>query len=221
MRRQFPFDAGAAMVATLIMFVSSQFATAKDMADAKSGAKPADAQAAGEVKPKVPTIAICNFRGPLNTRIDTNLVYKIKVGRISDPDPGDFAYLGGNIAKKLIAQLKAKYGDDGVIHLRAASDDDDDVAVRKKDARYILKGTIDEIRFEANVLLGPWYSIRVSSKLVSSDSGDTLWRMSNKQFQHFYKSDANKEVADVFAELVVPQVVEKISTEVTQTLDNQ
>lgn len=180
----------------------------------------AEAQATGDAKAKLPTIAIANFGGPLNTKIDTNLLYKLKVGRISDPDPGDFAYLGGNIAKKLMAQLKTKYGEDGVIHVRAG-DDDDDGPSKKKEARYLLKGTIDEIRFEANVVLGPWYSIRVSSKLVSSDDGETLWRMSNKQFQHFYKSDANKEVADVFAELVVPKVVEKISAEVTQALDNQ
>lgn len=167
-------------------------------------------------------VGVMNFRGPLKVDIDTNLWYKIKAGRISDPDPGDFAYLGNVIAKQVLSDLKSSLGERAVhISSREADDDGDDAKSSATRARYILKGTIDSVRFEGNIVLGPWYSLNVSSRLVSSQSGRTVWRMSNRQFQKIYKTVKGEEISDVFAEVIVPKVVAYISPRVKQAIDSE
>lgn len=182
---------------------------------------PARAQTADSKKPAL--IGVASFKGPLKVEIDTNLWYKIKAGKIRDPDPGDFAYLGNIISKRVMEDLKTKYPD-RVIHISAAAIDDDesdDVPLKKKEsAKYILKGTIDSVRFEANVVLGPWYSLNISARLISTESGDVVWSMHNHQFQKIYKTVPGEEEADVFAQIIVPKVVTYVSPRVQQALDS-
>lgn len=173
-----------------------------------------------------PLMVLMPVNGPLECDLDASLVYKLKSHQ-SDPNPAEFDYLAGALQHKLQSSIKEKLGNT-VVRLQdtsaansADAATDPSLAAKRTHARYVLTGTIEEVRFEGNVVLGPWYQMRLSSKLVDGATGRVMWQLSNKKFEQFHKTEPKKNPAQVMEESLLPEITDYITAEVSRVLSTQ
>lgn len=170
-----------------------------------------------------PNLVLLPVDGPVQVELDPSVVYKFKSHQ-EDPTPSEFQYLSGALQRTLQAHLRGSTGG-GAVRWQDTSAGRESVtdvrtAGKRVGARYVLSTTIEEVRFEGNVLLGPWYQMRVSSKLFDGNTGTMLWHMSNKKFENFHKVDAGKRPAQIMEEILLPKVAEHVNREVTLATAN-
>lgn len=171
-----------------------------------------------------PEMVLLPVDGPREFDLDASMVYKLKSHQ-SDPLPSEFNYLAGALQRSVQNAFKEKLGS-GVVRFQdtaAGRDASSDplTAARQAHARFILSQTIEEVRFEGNVVLGPWYQLRLSSKLIDGRTGKTLWQISNKKFEQFHKTEPKNHPARVMEECLLPEVTEYVASEALRAIDSQ
>lgn len=171
-----------------------------------------------------PELVLMPVAGPQEFDLDASLVYKLKSHQ-SDPVPSEFNYLAGVLQRSVQNSVKEKLGT-GVVRFQdtaAVKDTPSDpiAAAQHTHAKFILSQTIEEVRFEGNVVLGPWYQIRLSSKLIDGRTGKTIWQISNKKFEQFHKTEPKSHPARVMEESLLPEVTEYVATEVLRAINSQ
>ncbi len=172
-----------------------------------------------------PNLVLLPVEGPLQTELDPSVIYKFK-SRQEDPSPSEFSYLAGVLQKSTQVALKENLGNvvrwqDTVPGKEITAQPDLLSAGKRAGAKFTLSSTIEEVRFEGNVLLGPWYQMRVSCKLVETATGRVLWHMSNKKFEKFHKVDSGKRPAQIMEEILLPGVSEHIASEVLRVANTR
>lgn len=201
-----------------LLINASRLAAALALYPLPNGAKDAVLDATANAQQVVRAkLGLSAFSGPYDIELDTNLWYKLKAGKMSDPDRGDFGYLGRTVAKQLQERLKSTFGED-VVYTKRGADDDGDYVSSTKCPKYVLRGTLDSVRFQGNIILGPWYSINCSARLIARDGGAVVWSMKDKQFQKIYKTIKGAEVSDVFGEVIGPKIVDYIAPRVIEAI---
>lgn len=169
-----------------------------------------------------PEVVLLPVEGPREFELDASLVYKLKSHQ-SDPVPSEFSYLAGALQRTVQSAIKEKLGPNIVRFQDTAVRDrapDPLTAARQTHAKFILSQTIEEVRFEGNVVLGPWYQLRLSSKLIDGKTGRVVWQISNKKFEQFHKTEPKNHPARVMEESLLPEVTEYVASEAVRAINS-
>lgn len=166
-----------------------------------------------------PNLVLMPVEGPQQVELDPSVIYRVKSHQ-ADPVASEFSYLSGALQKSTLSVLKERLGSRAIARWQdtPASKESVSASAKRAGSRWTLLSTIEEVRFEGNVLLGPWYQMRVSCKLLDTGSGRVMWHMSNKKFEQFHKVDAGKRPAQVMEDVLLPKVSEYVAGEVQRVL---
>ena len=162
-------------------------------------------------KAAIHKLAIEEFRGPKEISLDSDLGYKVKSGELSQYRD-DYEGLGRALQKAMVNEMKDKLGMDAVVSLPNHSQ------AANADSKYIMEGTIDKIRFEGNTLIPNYYELTLSTKVISTETGEVCWQMHHKLFAHMYRTRRSEGAADVFNQMMAPHVASEVADRVMNAI---
>lgn len=177
-----------------------------------------------------PLVLVLDFPAPADVSIDADLGYKLKSGQLYDPNAGDFQSVGFALQKALASALRDKLGASSAAvpesgderFYRAVPDDGYwQKLARDAGAKYFVRGSINHVRFEGNTLIPNYYEVVVSAKLVSTDTGQVVWRVSHQLFPHYFQTRRSETPADIFENRVMPHVADVLARRIAVAIQSE
>ncbi|MBX9569648.1 MAG: hypothetical protein K2X77_12170 [Candidatus Obscuribacterales bacterium] len=173
---------------------------------------PAHAAAVSGVAPA--KIGVQVIAAPKEISLETDLGYKVKSGEYSQYKD-DFDGLGKALQKAIVVELKDRMGNQAVVALPAQTDGDNSNAANPN---YVIDGRIDKIRFEGNTLIPNYYELTLTAKMVSTKTGEVVWRLHHKLFAHMY-STHSEGAAEVFNQRMAQHVASKVADSIAHSAE--
>lgn len=171
-------------------------------------------------------IAVLPFDGPFDVNTDVSIGFKLRNGGISPPNKNELSVLPESLRTRLQSKvqeiLPGMYADVPISEVNKALEDARPLKAMGTEywiklgkllgTKYIMAGSIDEVVFEGNMISGDDYSIKVTTKLIATDSGKLLWKRMksyNKKI-HTGKKDPLDYFLGSVAEGTAEQIVQNI-----------
>lgn len=171
-------------------------------------------------------IAVLPFDGPFDVNTDVSIGFKLRSGGIAPPNKNELSVLPESLRTRLQTKvqeiLPGMYADVPVNEINKALEESRSLKAMGTEywiklgkllgTKYIMAGSIDEVSFEGAMISGDGYTIKVTTKLISSDSGKLLWKR-QKSYSKSIKT-GKRDPLDYFlgsvAEGTAEQIVQNI-----------
>jgi hypothetical protein len=167
-------------------------------------------------------IAVLPFDGPFEVNTDVSIGFKMRSGGMSPPSKGELSVLPESLRNRLQSKLHeilpGMYADISGAEINKALEEARSLKAMGSEywnklgkllgTKYILAGSIDEVDFDGNLISGDDYTIKVTAKLISPDSGKILW----KRMKSFSKkiNTGKKDPLDYFLGSVADDTAQQI-----------
>lgn len=135
-------------------------------------------------------IAVLPFDGPFDVSTDVSIGFKLRNGGIAPPNKNELSVLPESLRTRLQSKvqeiLPGMYADVPVSEINKALEEARPLKAMGTEywiklgkllgTKYIMAGSIDEVIFEGNMISGDDYAIKVTTKLIATDSGKLIWK---------------------------------------------
>ena len=175
-------------------------------------------------------LGVLRFAGPKIFDIDADEVWKMK-NSTNVPSEGELSKINDALQASLTGKLKDRLGATVVseAELKKAeqsvppsvgSKGYSPELAKKVGAKYFVSGSIDRVEFDGNTILPDIYTLFITTKLVDTESGKTVWQMDSRKFSSKTNTrKSGKSVAEVFTESKVPDLATELSSKIAGALN--